>query len=176
MTYDDAVADATLTSGHSDDAPEPSGKRPTSGSVCDRCGRVHPRGRFMVGCPGPQLRDGRRSLIVQAGGLPSQAEAAAALADKQREVEADLGGELAQLKRDTIRDIMRLDMVSEFLFTRLLNEGPLTGRGRTRAALTAYLKVVHELSELRRHVGLDRRERHVDPLERVRQAVAEVNR
>lgn len=153
---------------------------PASGPTCTQCGRVHPRGRFLPGCPGPRLQHGLHSKLVQAGHLPSQREAAAALAAKQAQIEADLGGTeaLSQVHRDAIGDLLRLELIAGYLFDRLLEGGPLTGRGRTRAATTAYLQVLDRVVRLRQLVGLARRPRQIaDPIadfeRRAMQAAAE---
>jgi hypothetical protein len=121
----------------------------------------------MAGCPGPRLRNGLRSRLLQAGEAPSQAGAVAALAAKQAQIEADLGGTeaLSQVHRDAIGDLLRLELIAGYLFDRLLEGGPLTGRGRTRAATTAYLQVLDRVVRLRQLVGLARRPRQIaDPI------------
>lgn len=134
---------------------------PASGAGCPQCGQVHIGGRFVAGCPGPRLSKGLYSALVRAGELPSQAEALAALAERQAEIERDLGGAdaLSRVHRDAIRDLLRMELVGEFLFDRLIEHGPLTGKGRTRAALSAYLGVADRLYRLRQMVGLERRAR-----------------
>lgn len=150
----------TETSGHDApaDATEPIRQSPAYGTVCRHCGQVHPGGRFVVGCPNARLQGALYSRLVQRGALPEQAEAVAALALSQREIEADLGGaeSLSRVHRDAIRDLLRLELVSEFLFDRLLEAGPLTGKGRTRAATMTYLQVLDRVHRLRQMVGLAR--------------------
>lgn len=135
------------------------------------------RGCFAVGHPGPRLKHGVYSTLVQGGSLPEQAETIAALAERQREIETDLGGaeHLSRVHRDAVRDLLRLELITEFLFGRLLEAGPLTGKGRTRAATMTYLQVLDRVHRLRQMVGLQRQARPVDPLEAVRRAVAAAN-
>lgn len=144
-------------------ALSPSAEPRANGRTCRWCGRVHPKGRFQRGCPGPALTHGLRSTLLQAGRLPDQAATARALVERQREIEADLGGAqgLSRVHRDAIRDLLRLQFVGDFLFNRLTQDGPLTGKGRTRAALTAYLLVVDRLVRLRQMVGLARQAKPV---------------
>lgn len=151
---DSAPSDETIV------APEP------RGVACRSCGKVHPGGRAVAGCPGPALRHGRSSTLLQRGELPSQADALAALTDRQSEIEADLGGapNLSRVHRDAIRDLLRLELVGEFLFDRLLESGPLTGKGRTRAATMTYLQVLDRVQRLRQMVGLARVSRPVTSL------------
>lgn len=166
MSYQSTFPALSLSPPQASPAPPPSGERASTGHVCPRCRRVHPRGQFVSWCPGPQLRHGLRSRLLQAGALPSQAEAVAALAARQAEIEADLGGAdaLSRVHRDAIRDLLRLELVGDFLFERLTSEGPLTGKGRTRAALNAYLLVVDRITRLRHMVGLERRQKPVPTL------------
>jgi hypothetical protein len=118
------------------------------------------------------------SALLRRGELPSQSEAVAALAERQREIEADLGGteNLSRVHRDAVRDLLRMELIADYLFDRLLESGPLTGKGRTRAATTAYLQVLDRVVRLRQMVGLERREKHVDPIEGLHRAVEEANR
>lgn len=157
--------------------PEPIPEHPASGPVCGICGQVHPGGRFRVGCPGPRLQGGQHSRLLQDGAL-APTEALVALAERQQEIERDQGGpdQLSRVHRDAIRDLLRLELVGDFLFDRLVRQGPLTGKGKTRAALSAYLGVADRLYRQRQLVGLSRRQKHVDPLEAVRLAVEEANR
>ncbi|MDP3720029.1 MAG: hypothetical protein Q8T13_19885 [Acidobacteriota bacterium] len=88
------------------------------------------------------------------------------MTDRQSEIEADLGGapNLSRVHRDAIRDLLRLELVGEFLFDRLLESGPLTGKGRTRAATMTYLQVLDRVQRLRQMVGLARVSRPVTSL------------
>lgn len=148
-------------------AATPIPQLPASRVACRRCGQVHPGGRFVAGCPGPRLDSGLYSALLRRGELPSQAEAIAALAERQGEIEADLGGpeNLSRIHRDAVRDLLRLELVAEFLFERLLQAGPLTGKGRTRAATMTYLQVLDRVHRLRQMVGLERRAKSLNVAE-----------
>lgn len=132
------------------------------------------RGRF---APGNALAL-KHGMRAQADTLAQQLDAAAALAERQAEIEQDLGGEanLSRVHRDAIRDLLRLEMVGDFLFDRLVRQGPLTSRDKARAGLTVYMAVIDRLTRLRQMVGLERRAKRVDPLEAIHRAVEAANR
>jgi hypothetical protein len=173
-----APAGATTEAGATEALPDATIDQPASrGALCALCGRVHPGGRNIRGCPGSALKHGRASILLGQGRLPSQAEALAAIADRQHEIEQDLGGgeNLSRIHRDTVRDLLRLELIGDFLFERLLAGGVMTGKGRTRAATVTYLQVIDRVNRLRQMVGLARVPRHVDPLEAIRRAVKAAN-
>lgn len=136
------------------------------------------RGHFRKGHPGPALRHGGRSAIVAGLELPEQAEAREALAARVSEIVADLGGpaSMSTLAAGMVERHARLEMVADYLFDNLQRLGPLTAKGRTRAALTAWLTVVDRLQRSATTLGLDRRSKHANPLDAVRAAVVEANR
>ena len=139
---------------------------PRSPRYPERCTGGHP----LPGLPGPALRHGGRAELAT---LAAQRGAVEALASLQAEIEADLGGadRLSRIHRNAVRDLLRLELVGEFLFDRLTKQGPLTPKGRTRAALSAYLATVDRLHRLRQLIGLERRQRPVDPLAALAAAV-----
>jgi hypothetical protein len=51
--------------------------------------------------------------------------------------------------------------VGEYLAENLMKQGPLTSKGRQRAALTAYLSVVDRTQRIAASLGLSRREKAV---------------
>ena len=55
----------------------------------------------------------------------------------------------------------RLRLVSDYLAENLIRQGPLTSKGRQRAALTAYLSVVDRTQRIATSLGLTRREKSV---------------
>lgn len=123
-----------------------------------------PLGRFAPG-PGNRwaMKTGARSRYVAAGLMPEQAEARAVLAARQAAIETDLGGhdELSALAHDMVTDYLRLRLIADWLAENLMREGPLTGKGRQRAALTAFLQVVDRLHRVTSSLGLGRRARPV---------------
>jgi hypothetical protein len=124
-------------------------------------------GWFRKGEPGPALRHGGRSRLVAAGAMPEQAEARAALAERVAAIVADLGGPdvLSTLGAGQVDRHARLELVDTYLWANLERLGPLTGKGRTRAALTAWLAVVDRLQKSATTLGLERKSKHVDTFE-----------
>lgn len=168
MINEFADSGVALRSGSQPDAPNE--EIASSGAGHDA------HGRFTTG-NAAALRHGGRSRRVQAGLMPEQAEARAALSERVNAIVSDLGGPdaLSAIAVGQVQRHARLELVDGFLWANLQQHGPLTGKGRTRACLVAWLSVVDRLQKSAMALGLDRRSRHVDPLERVRQAVAEAN-
>lgn len=125
------------------------------------------RGRFVKGQPGPRLRTGEYSRLVRQGLLPEQAAIRQHLREQEQAIVADLGGPstLATVKRHVVARYIELAFVAEHLRDNLLNHGVLTGKGRTRAALTAWLSVLDRLERHAKLIGLERAERDVESLE-----------
>src|SRR5262245_19931592 len=63
------------------------------------------------------LKDGRRSKQIQAGELPEQADAKAALAEHEAAIVADLGGDevVGVLARDAVSRYVTLQLVEDWL-------------------------------------------------------------
>jgi hypothetical protein len=121
------------------------------------------------------LRHGARSEQVKAAALPEQIEVRAALAARRQEIEADLGGPISRLSADMVGRYIELSVVADYLGGRLVAEGPLTTKGHQRAALTAYLGVVDRLHRVATTLGLERRQKPVNPLDAIRRAAADAN-
>ena len=125
------------------------------------CGRG-PDGRFLAG-PGNRgnWRHGGRSRYVAAGKTPEQVGALTVMAERQSEIERDLGGHenLSQLASDSVTDYLRLRMIGDYLAEDLVRQGPLTSKGRQRAALSAYLSVVDRMQRMAATLGLSRRQK-----------------
>ena len=113
------------------------------------------------------LKDGRRSRRVLAGLMPEQAEARAALAERVAAIVGDLGGKetLSALAVGQVQRHAKLELVDTFLWENLQRHGPLTGKGHTRAALTAWLSVVDRLQKSAATLGLQRVARKVPSLD-----------
>jgi hypothetical protein len=124
------------------------------------------------------MKTGARSARVLAGLMPEQAEGLAALGERVKSIERDLGGveSLSVIAIGMIERHARLELVDDYLFGNLQRLGPLTARGRTRAALTAWLMVVDRLQKSATTLGIERRVKPIDPLIAVRAAVEEANR
>lgn len=136
--------------------------------ACPQCGRVHPGGRFMRGCSGPAIKDGRRSKYVERGlllppGAPRPAE-------REQAILADLG-DVTTLQAGLVRRYVHAELVAEWLEGNLLASGVLTSKGKQRAAVTAYLGVVDRLVRLGSTLGLERRPKALGTLDAVRAAV-----
>ena len=144
----------------SDDQIPPSPEPPTPGRTS--------RGTFAPG-NAHALRHGLYSRQMREALLPEQAEARAALAEQRKAIEDDLGGAdaLSALTRDLVGRYVELRLVCEFLAHQLATVGPLTGKGRQRAALTAYLAVVDRLNRLAVSLGLERKAKRVPTLAEV---------
>jgi len=114
------------------------------------------RGRFRRGNLAA-LTHGARSRQVQAAALPEQAAALAALAERRQAIERDRGGleALSTLERDAIGRYLELCVIGDYLAANILAYGPLTTKGRQRAAVSAYLGVVDRQTKLATTIGLD---------------------
>jgi hypothetical protein len=125
----------------------------TAGDNCPRpCGALLP-GNLR------SLRHGGRSSRVPVGLMPQQADALAALAERRAELLVDLGGadQLSVVMRDLVQRYLELAMTADYLAANLQQLGPLTGKGRTRAALSAWLAVVDRQQKTAQLLGLERR-------------------
>src|SRR5262245_28329997 len=90
--------------------------------------RPQNRGWFRKGQPGPALKHGGRSALVQAGRLPAQAEVNAMLAEREAVIIADIGGVdvLSVLGVDEVKRYTRLELVYDYALGKLLDGGPFT--------------------------------------------------
>ena len=131
---------------------------------------LHPRlpdryadGTMRPGHPGPALKSGAYSRLVREAALPEQAEVRAMLADAEAAIVADVGGidAISTMKRDLIGEYQTLWVVARHLSDNIVARGPLTPKGKQRAALTAYLSVVDRLTRLAGILGLDRKARDI---------------
>ena len=95
--------------------------------------------------------------------MPEQAEAAAALRERVTAIVSDLGGleTLSSLAVGEVERHAKLELVAGFLWDRLQHLGPLTAKGKTRAALTAWLQVHDRLARSAGVLGLDRRQKRI---------------
>lgn len=118
------------------------------------------RGRFQ---PGNQAATTTGDRAKQLAGHPGLAGAYLQRVDA---IEADLGGreELSELERSHVRELARLDVIVEGLGNDLLERGVMTAKGKTRAALTAYLSAYDRLTKGAAAIGLKRRSKPVPEL------------
>jgi len=77
----------------------------------------------------------------------------------------DLGGplELGALKRRATREAARVGLILDALGDGLLEDGPLTGKGKCRSATMVYLQVLDRYLKLATMLGLERKQRQVLP-------------
>ena len=109
------------------------------------------------------LTHGAHSRQVREAERPEQAPTRAQLATKRAAILEDLGGEakVSQLQRDLVDRYLELDTVASWLGGNLIAVGPLTAKGRTRAALSAYVTTVDRVHRLAAALGLGRRAKQV---------------
>ena len=107
------------------------------------------------------LKHGVHSRPVRDAELPEHTAMRAQLADKRAAILEDLGGDsqVSQLQHDLIDRYLELDSVASRLGGNLLAAGPLTAKGRTRAALSAYVTVVDRVHRIATALGLGRRQK-----------------
>ena len=141
-------------SGSGNFRPPPCGDTPTSGR--------NPDGTFAPGNIAA-LTHGGRSAQVRAAQLPEQAGLRSELAEKRTRLLTDLGGEdkLSELQIDLVDRYLELDVVAQWLGGNLLSQGPLTAKGKSRAALSSYLTVVDRVHRISTALGLARRQKAV---------------
>lgn len=84
---------------------------------------------------------------------------AAALDQRAGELTADLGGlsELSAVARPLVRELGRLQLVTEALGHDVVRNGPFTGKGRTRAAVQLWLGLLDRQQRLAAMLGLERK-------------------
>ena len=109
-------------------------------------------GRTLPGYPGPALRHGLRSQYVRSGQATGDV---VLLAERRQSLHRELAN-LGVVKTELADAFIELSAVRAYLGGRLATEGPLTGKGRTRALLTAYLSVVDRQTRLAALLGVDR--------------------
>ena len=99
--------------------------------------------------------------------LPGQESQLAAIAEDRMELFNDLGGieHAGLLKRKAANKTLELETIADTLIANLIREGVLTAKGKSRAALSAYLSVVDRLMRLYSMLGLERRAKQVPSIE-----------
>lgn len=134
-----------------------------SGPTCSKCGETSTVGAFRCQCgawlagnPGA-LKTGRYSRQLQDDARPWVTGVIA-------QVIADKGGPgaLSELQSQVLEQGLAPTLVIlRFLGANLMAEGPLTGKGRQRAATTAYLQTLDRFMRLCQTVGLERASKHL---------------
>lgn len=135
-------------------------------AVCEGVGETIPpsreraaNGTFAAGNSAAR-RHGLYSKQLQEDAAPWRAEQMAAIS-------ADLGDDVSTLKAHTIEQIGTTLVLLRFLGGTLMADGPLTAKGKQRAAGSAYLQVLDRYMRLVALVGLERRAKQVETLEDV---------
>jgi hypothetical protein len=109
-------------------------------------------------------RVGKGNTLALKGGQYSRAlqEDAAPWREAQiAAITADLGDDASTLKRHTVEQLGTVLVILRFLGGNLMADGPLTGKGKQRAATTAYLQTVDRFMRLASTLGLERHTRSV---------------
>jgi hypothetical protein len=125
------------------------------------------RGRFTLANTAALTHGGTskqlRALIVE---TPAAREA---LDQKRAAIRADLGEDTTTIRDDLITRYVELDVLAAWLAQNLVENGVISGRGRTRAAATLYLQVADRQIKLAQVIAqvidLERRQKTVPRLE-----------
>lgn len=99
--------------------------------------------------------------------LLDEPQGVARLEGKRSAILADLGGEseISTVKRDLLDRYLQTDALAGHLGGHLIAEGVLTAKGRSRAALSAFLQVLDRQHRLAVAIGLERRQKALPSLE-----------
>jgi hypothetical protein len=123
-------------------------------------GRDPETGRWKAGNLAALKHGQRASTLLD---VPELAEAHRARVEA---IETDLGGaaQLSAVQLPLVSELARLQLITDSLGADVLARGVLTGKGRTRAAVTVYLAVLDRQQRLAQLLGLSRRQRDVPDL------------
>lgn len=93
-------------------------------------------------------------------------------------VETDQGGEseLTTIGAGYVRRLSEVEAIVRLLGADLQQRGLFTKRGRVRSTYNAFLLAVDRWDRLAQRLGLERKQRPIDPLDAVHAAVAEANK
>lgn len=142
------------------DSPSDASTATASGRRAD--GKFGPSNTFSL------KHGGRRSL--------DRPEALIAIAGKRAELTAHLGDAVSVVQQDIVTDYARTDVLIESVAANIEVGGIFTAKGRTRAAVTLLLSLMDRRLRLATTLGIEKKQREVNPLDAVRAAVAEANR
>jgi hypothetical protein len=107
------------------------------------------------------MRTGIHSELVRKGLLPEQQEAVQAMHERRAAIVSDLGDDLSQVKQDVLQRYLEASLIADYLFDNIQHLGVLTGKGRTRAACSAYLQVLDRQVRLGQMLGFERKAKQV---------------
>lgn len=161
--------------------PSPSGDLPPNGAVDGRVSKAladlqqrpdrdPATGRFVKGntAAGKTLARSEALWSALAGAKHELAE--------QLHSDLALDGNAAATMAGLVDAYVEARLLRHSLFTRMVEMGgPITTKGKARALFSSYLSVLDRERRLALDLGLERRQRPVDPLEAVRQAVEDAN-
>jgi len=88
---------------------------------------------------------------------------------------SDLGDEPSTVQRAYLDNLRDLEITRRMLIGFLSREGIFTKRGRVRSAYDKLLATVVVWDRIAQRIGVERRARHIDPLDALRIAVDEAN-
>jgi hypothetical protein len=122
----------------------------------------------------------RNDLARQTGIFARQqpADLQARVDDVVASILADLGdpAELSTLDREYVSKLRGVDVVVHLLADDIGRRGIVTPSGGVRRIVESFLMAIDRWDKLAQRIGTKRRQKVLDPMERVRQAVAEANR
>lgn len=155
MSYDDKAPDRPSNAPGDSPSNGPSGERPSSGRDTD--------GRFAPGNT-ESLKHGQRS---ERDGAELMPWLVAVLAEKEAAILADLGGaeQVSAIRRELLGRFLQSSAIADSLGANIVENGVLTSKGRTRAAVTLYLQVLDRQIKLAGTIGLGRQAKPVRSLE-----------
>lgn len=129
-------------------------------------GRDPASGRFATGNRARFIH-GQRSRAPLQLLFPDAKQWRVLMAEREAAIVTDLGGRdaLSAIALDTVRSYIEKSAIRDYLGTRLMQEGPLSPKGRQRALLTAYLAVSDRVLKLATTLGLSRKTKPAQSIE-----------
>lgn len=76
--------------------------------------------------------------------------------ERTEAIRSELGAHVSQVRGSLVDTFARLELIEASLADNLFQHGPLTGKGRTRAALSAWLSVADRKARIAQQIGLER--------------------
>lgn len=119
------------------------------------------------------MRHGERSLRGSGALVAELAPAKRALAARVR-ADLALDSEAPATVEALVDAFAEVSLLRRALYARMVEAGGVvTGKGRIRSTLSVYVTALDRELKIAQTLGLERRQRHVDPLDAVHRAVAE---
>lgn len=145
--------------------------------TCAKCGASHASTRTQCDKCGSFLTG---NLAAKTHGLfvtQQPPELKAHVDDFVAGVVADLGGasEMTTLKRGYVQKLGELELTISLLVEDIARRGLLTPTGHVRSTYPALLTALATFDRLAQRIGLERRAKHIDPIDAVRRAVELAN-